>query len=64
MQLRIDATLCQGYGLCHEKAPGLVDLDDWGYAGLLPAAADVPQPQRTAAEAAVRICPVKALRLS
>ena len=35
MKLVLDQTACQGYGLCQEAAPDLVDLDDWGYAGLL-----------------------------
>ncbi|WP_037606167.1 ferredoxin [Streptacidiphilus rugosus] len=64
MKLHLDATLCQGYGLCHEQAPDLLDLDEWGYAGLRPEAADVPQEHRVAAEAAARICPAKALRLA
>ncbi len=35
MKLVLDQTACQGYGLCQQAAPDLVDLDDWGYAGLL-----------------------------
>ena len=35
MKLVLDSTACQGYGLCQQAAPDLVDLDDWGYAGLL-----------------------------
>ena len=35
MKLVLDQTACQGYGLCQQVAPDLVDLDDWGYAGLI-----------------------------
>jgi len=63
MKLHVDATLCQGYGLCQEQAPTLLELDEWGYAALRTPQADLPADQRTAADAAVRICPAKALRL-
>ena len=35
MKLVLDSTACQAYGLCQQAAPDLVDLDDWGYAGLI-----------------------------
>ena len=32
MKLHVDPASCQAYGLCKEKAPDLIDLDEWGYA--------------------------------
>lgn len=64
MKLNLDATLCQGYGLCQEQAPELLDLDEWGYAALRAPRTDLSPEQYTPAEAAARICPAKALRLT
>lgn len=61
MNLLLDSTLCQGYGLCQEHAPTLFDIDEWGYAKVLVAQ---PSPeQEAAARAAVESCPNRALRL-
>ena len=35
MKLTVDPALCQGYGLCADEAPELVELDDAGYATML-----------------------------
>ena len=40
MKLHVDPTACQAYGLCNEKAPDLIDLDEWGYAAVI--TPDVP----------------------
>ncbi|MEU6307198.1 ferredoxin [Streptomyces chartreusis] len=61
MKLLLDSTRCQGYGLCQEPAPELIDLDEWGYAQLR--VTEVPTGDREAAEAAVAACPNSALRL-
>ena len=34
MKLVLDSAACQGYGLCQNAAPDLIDLDDAGYAEL------------------------------
>ncbi|MFE3323480.1 ferredoxin [Streptomyces sp. NPDC059176] len=60
MKLFLDSTRCQGYGLCQEHAPDLIELDEWGYASVL--AADVPPGQEEAARACVESCPNSALR--
>lgn len=62
MKLVLDQTACQGYGLCQQAAPDLVDLDDWGYAGLL-GDGDVAAAQQGPAQAAVAACPVAALEV-
>ncbi|MFF5289841.1 ferredoxin [Paractinoplanes globisporus] len=60
MKLLLDSTRCQGYGLCHEKAPELVDLDEWGYAAITRPPSS-PEDDR-AARAAIEACPAQALR--
>jgi len=30
-RLRVDPTLCEGYGYCAEIVPELISVDDWGY---------------------------------
>ena len=34
MKIRLDRTVCDGFGLCAKHAPGYFSLDDWGYASL------------------------------
>ena len=29
--LQVNPLLCDGYGHCHELAPDLIQLDEWGY---------------------------------
>lgn len=62
MKLYLDSTRCQGYGLCQEKAPDLVELDEWGYAAVPEPA--VPGGAAGDARAAVDVCPAQALRLA
>ena len=61
MKLHVDPTACQAYGLCHEKAPALIELDEWGYASIV--TPDVPADAEAAARDAVAVCPNLALRL-
>ncbi|MFJ9817416.1 ferredoxin [Streptomyces sp. NPDC101151] len=61
MKLLMDSTRCQGYGLCQEPAPELVDLDEWGYAQVRES--EVPADGEDAAAAAVAACPNSALRM-
>lgn len=32
MKIRLDRTMCDGFGICAKHAPGYFSLDDWGYA--------------------------------
>lgn len=59
--IKADLALCEGYANCVIAAPDRFDLDDEGMVVLL--AADVPDDKVAAVEAAVRSCPVSALRL-
>ncbi|MFG2751505.1 ferredoxin [Streptomyces xanthophaeus] len=63
MKLLLDSTRCQGYGLCQEHAPDLVELDEWGYAEVI--AAVVPEGAEGAARAraCAEACPNSALRV-
>ena len=62
MIITVDAELCQGYGLCHEEAPELVELDDAGYA-LIAGDGGVSEGLRVVADKAVSMCPARALSL-
>jgi ferredoxin len=35
MKIRLDRTVCDGFGVCAKHAPGYFSLDDWGYASLV-----------------------------
>ncbi|NKY25169.1 ferredoxin [Nocardia gamkensis] len=60
MRIRLDRTLCDGFGLCAKHAPAHFSLDDWGYAALegtgVVAAAD-----QDAVLRALLDCPVHAI---
>lgn len=60
-RLRVDWITCEGYGLCGDYAPELVELDEWRYPILRPG----PLSGSTLhdAQRIVDCCPVKALRL-
>jgi ferredoxin len=60
-RLRIDWIKCDGYGLCGDYAPDLIELDDWRYPILRPE--PVPRAQLHDAARAVDCCPMKALVL-
>ena len=61
-ELVVDRIACDGYGMCAELLPELIDLDDWGY----PIIRDggVPDALLDHARRAVAVCPVLALRLA
>jgi ferredoxin len=63
MELVVDPDVCQGYGLCHDEAPELVELDDSGFASVRGDGV-VPEGLVAVAEKAVSMCPARALRLS
>ena len=62
--LRVNPILCDGFGHCHELAPELVTMDEWGY----PIITSEPTPlsdlsAHESARYAVRGCPRQALRI-
>ncbi|TQM43842.1 ferredoxin [Pseudonocardia cypriaca] len=62
MRVSVDRDRCEGYGLCAEEASHLMHLDDDGE--LVLDRAEVPPESSDAVEAAVRVCPVAALKVS
>ena len=60
-RLHVDLTRCDGHGICALLAPGLIELDRWGYA--LATTEPLSGRERRRAEIAVRACPKSALRL-
>ena len=61
MDIVLDRPRCEGHGLCEEVAPNLMHLDDDGE--LVLDVEEVDDANLEAAKAAVRVCPVAALRL-
>lgn len=60
MRIELDRPRCEGHGLCEEAAPQLMHLDDDGE--LILDVPEVPEDQVESAHAAIRVCPVAALR--
>lgn len=61
LTLRVDRIACDGYGMCAELLPELIELDDWGYPIVRVGA--VPIGLAGHARRAVDVCPVLALHL-
>jgi len=62
MKILLDRPRCEGHGLCEEAAPDLMHLDDDGE--LVLDHEEVGGDLLAGANAAVRVCPVAALRLA
>ncbi|MET7768451.1 ferredoxin [Nocardia sp. NPDC005366] len=60
MRIRLDRTLCDGFGICAKHAPEYFSLDDWGYAVLVGDGA-IPPHDRDAVMRALMDCPVHAI---
>lgn len=63
LKLELDRPRCEGHGLCEEAAPQLLHLDEEGELVIDRDEVDEGSPDAAAASAAVRVCPVAALRL-
>jgi ferredoxin len=61
MKIVLDRPRCEGHGLCEEAAPQLMHLDDNGE--LVLDREEVDEADAALANAAVRVCPVAALRI-
>jgi ferredoxin len=61
LELRVNWIRCDGYGLCGDLVPELIDLDDWRYPIIRPGG--VPSELLDGARRAVDCCPMSALRL-
>lgn len=63
--LVLDPIMCDGRGMCHDAAPQLIALDEWGYP-LLPGGtlrAPISARDRKAAQEATHACPLLALHM-
>jgi ferredoxin len=60
MKIRLDRTVCDGFGLCAKHAPGYFSLDDWGYASL-EGNGEVAEGDRNDVLRALLDCPVHAI---
>jgi ferredoxin len=60
MRIRLDRTLCDGFGICAKHAPDYFSLDDWGYASLTGSGA-VLDGDEDAVKRALLDCPVHAI---
>lgn len=60
MRIRLDRTLCDGFGICAKHAPDYFSLDDWGYASLTGTGA-VLDGDEDAVKRALLDCPVHAI---
>jgi ferredoxin len=62
VRIKLDRTLCDGFGVCAERAPDLISLDEWGYASLRERApAEVPPDREEPALRALLDCPAHAI---
>jgi len=62
--LRVDPILCDGFGHCHELAPELVQVDEWGYPIIHDQATSTSElALLKSARLAVRGCPRQSLRI-
>lgn len=64
MKIVLDRPRCEGHGLCEEAAPALMHLDDEGELVIDAGELAEGSPEFADAGAAVRVCPVAALKLA
>lgn len=60
MKVKLDRTLCDGFGICAKHAPEYFSLDDWGYAVLV-GDGNIPPKDQPAVLRALLDCPVHAI---
>lgn len=60
MRIKLDRTLCDGFGNCAKHAPDYFSLDDWGYAVLV-GDGNIPEHSRDDVRRALMDCPVHAI---
>jgi ferredoxin len=60
VKVRLDRTLCDGFGVCAKHAPDYFSLDDWGYASLT-GSGTVLEGDEDAVTRALLDCPVHAI---
>lgn len=61
MRIKLDRTLCDGFGMCAEHVPDAFVLDEWGYVSLAPGGEVVASQDEDAMLRAIGDCPVTAI---
>lgn len=62
IRVEVERSRCEGYGFCEQSAPEVFLLNDEGELVILQD--ELPSDMEARAEAAIRLCPVAALRLT
>lgn len=60
LRVKLDRTLCDGFGVCAKHAPAYFSLDDWGYANL-EGDGNIPEEDQPAVLRALMDCPAHAI---
>ena len=60
LRVKLDRTLCDGFGICAKHAPEYFSLDDWGYA-VARRRRHIPEQDHDAVLRALMDCPVHAI---
>jgi ferredoxin len=60
MKIKLDRTVCDGFGICAQHAPARFPLDDWGYA-VVAGTGSVPEEEADDVRRAIMDCPVHAI---
>jgi len=60
MRIKLDRTVCDGFGACAKHAPEYFSLDDWGYASLV-GNGEIPKADHDEVTRALLDCPVHAI---
>jgi ferredoxin len=61
VRIKLDRTVCDGFGVCGRHAPDLFSLDEWGYATLADRTGAVPVRREEQVRKALASCPVRAI---
>jgi ferredoxin len=61
VRIKLDRTVCDGFGVCGLRAPEVFSLDEWGYAALVDRSGAVPAQQEAQVRRALAACPVRAI---
>ncbi|TDO46406.1 ferredoxin [Kribbella sp. VKM Ac-2527] len=62
MRIKLDRTLCDGFGTCALHAPKTFSLDDWGYVSLI-GTGEVAEEDEAGVRRALLDCPVHAITM-
>jgi ferredoxin len=60
MRIKLDRTVCDGFGRCALQAPEYFSLDEWGYASLAGSGEVAPADEHQVRRAIIE-CPVHAI---